>query len=243
MEYPGDGMVLQNGRLIRDEIKADLDKERDKEEVTMELLLEIGNGIHDSIQLETDHPSRHEDKKMPILNLRVWIQNIEGRNLIVYEHYRKEVATKATVHARSALPMRQKKTILTQELLTIMKNCSPNLEEAKRVEHINQFMKRLQFAGYNKEFRFDVFNSASKALEIQGKRAEDQGVPLNRPRQWERRRRKQEKEEKKRSWYKRNGEESVIFVPCTPEGRLIKIYKEQIKKSGFKGKVRLFQNF
>ena len=89
-------MVLQNGRLIRDEIKADLDKERDKEEVTMELLLEIGNGIHNSIQLETDHPSRHEDKKMPILNLRVWIQSIEGRNLMLCKHNRKEVATEAT---------------------------------------------------------------------------------------------------------------------------------------------------
>ena len=157
--------------------------------------------------------------------------------MILYEHYRKDVATKATVHARSALPMKQKKTILTQELLTVMRNCSPKLETARKTQHINNFMMRLQFSGYSQEFRFDILNSAKKGYEIQVQRSESQGVPLNRPRQWERRRRKREKDEKKKTWFKKGGEESVIFVPCTPEGKLMRAYQEQIKKSGFKIKV------
>ena len=132
-------------------------------------------------------------------------QKLEGKNLIMYEHCRKDVATKATVHARSALPTKQNKTILTQELKTIMKNCSPRLEPARKKEHINVFMMRMQFSGYNKEFRFDVWNSAKKGYESQIERAGSQGVPINRPRQWERRRRKREKDEKKKSWYKRGG--------------------------------------
>ena len=100
----------------------------------MEILLQIGNNIHQSIQLEADHPSKHDDKKLPILNLKVWIQGVDEKLLLLYEHYRKEVATKATVHHRSALPARQKKTILTQELITIMKCCSPHLEKERKNE-------------------------------------------------------------------------------------------------------------
>ena len=40
-----------------------------------------------------------------------------------------------------------------------------------------------------------------------------------------------------KSWYKNNGNESVIFVPCTPEEKLKKAYEEEIKKSRFKIKI------
>ena len=43
--------------------------------------------------------------------------------------------------------------------------------------------------------------------------------------------------EKKKSWYKSNGEESVIFVPYTPGGKLKKSYETEIRKSNFKIKV------
>ena len=46
VEYPGDGCRIQNGRLVIDKEKAEIDKRRNKEEVTLESLLEIGNGIH-----------------------------------------------------------------------------------------------------------------------------------------------------------------------------------------------------
>ena len=81
------------------------------------------------------------------------------------------MATKSTVHARSAMPSRQKKTFLTQELLTVMKNCSPHLDPQWRTKLMNHFMMRMQFSGYNKEFRFVSFrfvlNSAKKAHEKQ----------------------------------------------------------------------------
>ena len=33
----------------------------------------IGNQIHKSIQLEADYPSKYDDKKVPILDLKVWV--------------------------------------------------------------------------------------------------------------------------------------------------------------------------
>ena len=90
-------------------------------------------------------------------------REVADRKVILYEHYRKEVATKATILARSATPNSQKIKILPQEVLTIMTHCSPHLSTDVRNKHINEVMKRIQFSGYSKEFRFDVYHSAVKA--------------------------------------------------------------------------------
>ena len=43
--------------------------------------------------------------------------------------------------------------------------------------------------------------------------------------------------EQKKSWYKTNGNQSVIFVPCTPNETLKKAYEHEIRQSKFKIKV------
>ena len=54
----------------------------------MELLLKIGDGIHNSTQPETNLLSWYEDNKLPTLDLKFWMQNLPGMNMIVYEHRR-----------------------------------------------------------------------------------------------------------------------------------------------------------
>ena len=39
--------------------------------------------MHPSIQLEIDCPSNHEDGKVPILDLKVWIEDIRGVVVVV----------------------------------------------------------------------------------------------------------------------------------------------------------------
>lgn len=95
----------------------------------------------------------------------------------------------------------------------------------------------MQFSGYSKIFRFDVFNSAKMAYENEKQKAENGEKPLNRPREWQRRRRKEEKQEKRKNWYKTGGYESIIFVAYTPQGKLKKAYEKEIKESVFKIKV------
>ena len=85
-----------------------------------------GNQIHQSIGIKVDYPSLHEDLKMPILDLKVWIKEREGnQKIVVHEYYYKEVATKTMLHARAAMPHSMKRTTLTQELLRVMLRCSP----------------------------------------------------------------------------------------------------------------------
>ena len=47
-----------------------MDKEKPLDERTMELIRQVGDDIHPSIKLEIDYPSKHPDKKLPILDLK-----------------------------------------------------------------------------------------------------------------------------------------------------------------------------
>ena len=113
-----------------------------------------------------DYPSRHEDLKMPILDLKVRIMdNDENQKIVVNEFYYKEVATKAMIHARAAMPHSMKRTTLTQELLRVMLRCSPDLGWEAVVPHLNHTILRMQYSGYTKQFRAETLKSAIKAYK------------------------------------------------------------------------------
>ena len=203
----------------------------------MNLLQGIGNDINPSIQLEIYYLSRNVDYKLPILDIKVSLQQVGDRKMIIYEHYRKEVATKATVLARSAVPNTLKRTILTQAILRVMRHCSPCLPIDGRIEHINEIMKRIQFSGFPQEFRYDVYNSASMAYNKLKEDEECGRRPISRPKAWRRTERKIDRENKRKEWYTKGGNESVIFVPFTPGSTLRKSYEEEIRRCKFKIKV------
>ena len=230
------GLEFVNGTYDDTKIKINLnnnitDEVSAKDEITMELLKNIGNNIHKSIQLETEYPSKFSDNKLPILDLKVWVQEVREKRIIMYEHYKKDISSKAMIFANSAIPMNQKRTIITQEILRIMTHCSQNLNKETRNSHINEVMKRIQYCGYSKEFRYDVFNSAKKAYNLLIEKEARGDRPLHRPKGWKKDDRKIEKRKKKEDWYKRGGYESVIMVPCTPNMELKNLFKEAIKKS------------
>ena len=100
---------------------------------TFKVLQAIGNSIHPSIQLEIDVPSNYSDKKVPILDLKVGIEqvSINGREekKIVHQHYSKPMANKHVIRKDSAMATSTKRTILTQMCLRVMLNNSKYLEE------------------------------------------------------------------------------------------------------------------
>ena len=75
-----------------------------------------GNQIHQSIGIKVDYPSRHEDPKMPIFDLKIWVKDREeNQRVVAHEFYYKEVVTKAMAHSWSAMPHSIKRTTITQE--------------------------------------------------------------------------------------------------------------------------------
>ena len=76
------------------------------------------------------------------------------------------------------MPWKNKITILTQQCLRIMLNCSPGLDETIKNDHVSNFTKRIQASGYNEEHRYNVVRSAFNAYEKMKGVAEDGIRPL-----------------------------------------------------------------
>ena len=133
-----------------------------RDEANMCTVQEVANTIHPSIEVTFDCPSKHEDLKMPVLDLKAWLShNVdpESREPVVemmHEHYTKEVSSKAVVDARSALPWKTKRTIHTQEILRILRNCSRSLPANDTRRHVEEYVARMQYSGYDRVFRAQV---------------------------------------------------------------------------------------
>ena len=65
-----DGKVFVDDQLVTE------DKARSAGERTMMIAKEIGDDIHPSIRLDVDYPSKHQDNKIPILDMKVWVETI-----------------------------------------------------------------------------------------------------------------------------------------------------------------------
>ena len=92
-------------------------KKGTKEDELWNKIKRVGDSIHGSIQLETDYPDKYPDQKVPILDIKVWVTE-ESR--IMHEFYSKPVSSKAVVDARSAMPLKNRRTVLTQNILRIL---------------------------------------------------------------------------------------------------------------------------
>ena len=142
------------------------------------------------------------------------------------------MATKSVIHEESAIPTKNKRTILTQEVLRIMLHCSNYLPWEVVSQHINNFMKKMQYSGYDKMFRYHVVNSAIKAYQ-RIREKEELGIrPVNRPKDWEKETRRKQKQEKRKNWYKDGGLDSVLFfVTMTRNSELKRRYEKEIRRS------------
>ena len=56
----------------------------------------------------------------------------------MHEFYAKEISSKMVVHARAAMLMQMKRTILTQQMLRVMLNCSQHLEWKETAMHLSE---------------------------------------------------------------------------------------------------------
>ena len=100
-----------------------------------------------------------------MLDVKMWVGEIDGQKRILYEHYEKKISTKAVINAKSAIPTTTKRTVMTQEVLRILLHCSDQLPWEDVCRHVNHFMKKLQYSGYSQPFRYNVVKSAMNAYE------------------------------------------------------------------------------
>ena len=198
---------------------------------------EVGNSIHHSIIVKADCPARHPDKKLPILDLKSWLDEKDEKRIVLYEFYQKDVSSKATINARSTLPWKSKHTILVQQTLRILRNCSRNLQWDITASHLTKMSMRMQYSGFDKTFRYNVISTAIAAFSTILEKAKKEGVPVYRPKNWKWEERRELKESRKKNWYKKGGYRSVIFVPATEGSELTKRFREVVSASGMEIKI------
>ena len=112
-----EGVTYENGALVQNQGGEESETEPDVR--TFNIIRDVGNELHSSIQLTRDVPSKHTDKKVPILDLKCWKGEVmvdgSEKHFLLHEFYMKEVSYKGVISREAALSMNNKRTILTQE--------------------------------------------------------------------------------------------------------------------------------
>ena len=159
---------------------------------------------------------------MPILDMKMAINSEEE---VEYMFYRKPQSNRFTMMARSALPLKVKRSTLSNEALRRLLCCSPNLEEHKKTKVMEDYARMLRRSGYSERFRHEIISDAVQGFKNMQKREEEGGQPVDRPRNYDEVGRRRRKLEKGGRWYRREPRgtdirEGVIIVPPTPGGAL-----------------------
>ena len=193
------------------------------EEHTIRILNQIANDVDPMIRFTFDLSEKHQDKKLPVLDLKVWLSEMGE---LMYEFYEKPTKNVKTILASSAISWHQKRTTLTQEAIRRLKNTSQSLGAEIQNSHLNIFMKKLKLSGYDEKFRGEIVKSAKKAYDAMVLKDQNGTKPLFRNR-------KQIEEDKRLSskvkWFNKKGKchNTVLFVPPTPNGELAKLIQKR----------------
>ena len=233
---PGSKYDVQRGKVVVDPQLGDEDKPPDERLAI--ILLSIANSVMECVKMEADWPSKNRDRKMPILDMKVWTN---GEGTLLYQHYEKDVSSKTVLNAKSAHSAACKRGVHTQEVVRRLLNSSHRLDWRTEIAPVvTEYMRRMKAAGYGEKYRKDVLKHA---LGIFDKKWEDHrnGVqPIFRPKTWKREERKMAKANKKVNWATEGGYIAPIFVPTTPGGVLLKMMRQTAEteaKEGLKFKV------
>ena len=228
------GSKLENGVMVIDEEKAETDRERPRDQVTAELLKEVADSVTDMIVMEPDYCSKHSDKKLPILDLKVYVKKSDlGGVEISHEFYKKPMASNRTILARTAFPNSCKRAVLVEETLRRLRNCSPSMEMEEKGEFLTQLALEMRRSGYDERFRVNVMR---KAVERYKKELSDHlegREDLYRSRQTRDEQVKQKGGKSDRdNWFKRGGNKatSILRVPLSDGSKLKKMVEERLKR-------------
>ena len=149
----------------------------ESEEETVKEIKKMAESIDPAIRVKTDARYEHDDKKLPLLDIKVWIgENAEGKRKVMYEHYMKDVSNRSVIRERSAHSEKTKFNVMVNEGGRILRNCSPDIDWQVVAKHVTYFVKRMQFSGYDKKFRYRVVKKPLQKYDIRRKRYDEIGT-------------------------------------------------------------------
>ena len=210
--------MVKNGEMVES------DKRDSNDKRTLEELKKIGNSVYESMQFTTDFPSSCEEGKVPVLDVQMYV----GENgQIRYEFYEKPCQSKFVIPNGSAHSKQGKLSVLVEEGLRRLRNCSKEVEEGVRVEIMTKWANKLRRSGYPPTVRHQVIKESIFKYERMCVDERDGGRPIHRARDWQRDERRLAKEKKLAgSWHKGGGlKVSAPLIMDPVAGYLEKVVK------------------
>ena len=137
------------------------DRDRSLEDITMTAMADMASSVLQCLDFTWDTPSRNKNNKMPVLDTMVWVGRSqrtwgipeaileEGtflptktgtlKNIILYSFYRKPIAAKTPMNARTAAPAKQLIQTATNEFLRRLRNTIRELPTSHIEEIIREY--------------------------------------------------------------------------------------------------------
>ena len=179
-----------------------------------------------------DTPSSNTDKMMPVLDLKLWINEDDK---IKFRFFEKDMVSKFTLLRNSALSWITKKITLAGEIARRLLNTSPDLVcQGYAEEDIDKFLYKLMRSGYSVEERSMIEREGRARYENIISQVNAGVRPLYRNSSEEKLGRAVKKLVKEKKWH---GKETVLFVQATPGEQLRKRIQDVCDDSGMKVKV------
>ena len=167
-----------------------------------------------------DFPTNHPDGKMPLLDLKVWVDH--ESNIIYHEHYRKPVSYRGIIWYESGIPMKMKSNIILNDGLRRLTNCSPDLDIDKKLFWLSELNLFMLQAGYNERYRRKMTNKiVGIYLNMLDKHLSGSNMYSNSM--------KRNKKDDKTSWFKNLGYKVAIQVPLTKNKELASRVKDKLE--------------
>ena len=218
------------GLEIREElIEQDLEIPEDRR--TADFLVEVANSIHNSITVKADFPSNNPDGRMPLLDLKVWV---DENNMAKFSFYSKECSSKFFIPFISAHSMSMKKRMLANEGFRRLVNISPDLPWDESVRVMNEFCVKMWRSGYPATWRAEAVSSVIQRLEKALKEERDGVRPLFLPKGFMEEERRMAKLRKLKSWHNTGAEAGLLagapLILCPMAGSSISKQIKQVCK-------------
>ena len=145
-----------------------------------------------------------------------------------HQFFKKKMAGRKLVQARSAFSTSKKRSILLEEGIRRLRNCSPELDWSIKAYFLNRFSSDMRYSGHSQDFRRTILKRIVARYLTEVSNHLEEKTRMYRSRE-ERIKMKEESRisSLKDTWFRTGGYTSTLTVPATPNGLLA----EQVRRN------------
>ena len=138
------------------------------------------------------------------------------------------MASRKVVQSKSAFSTPRKRSILLEEGLRRLRNCSPELEWTDKVVFLNRFSSDMKRSGHNASFRKTVLCRVVKRYQADlSNHLEGRKCQYRSRRERIEQNHLNKKNSQKDTWFRSSGATSILTVPATPGGNISRRSQEE----------------